>query len=124
MYVLRIDHPVPDYYGWKRAFDSDPVGRKQASVRRFRIFRPIEARNHVWIDLELQSLAEAEALRPLWPYPAIPGVPERSSQPPAIRPRSAASDIDGGRALSPTAHSRLGSGPMTSSSVPPCIISS
>jgi len=70
VYVLRIDHPVPDYDGWKRAFDSDPVGRKRAGVRRFQIFRPVEARNHVWIDLELETLAEAEALlvalRAMW----------------------------------------------------------
>jgi hypothetical protein len=41
-----------------------------AGVRRFKIFRPVAARNHVWIDLELESLAEAEALvsapRAMW----------------------------------------------------------
>jgi len=28
MYILRIEHPVPDYDGWKKAFDSDPVGEE------------------------------------------------------------------------------------------------
>lgn len=34
----------------------------RAGVRRFKVFRPVEARNRVWIDLELESQAEAEAL--------------------------------------------------------------
>ncbi len=24
MQIVRIEHPVPDYDAWKRAFDSDP----------------------------------------------------------------------------------------------------
>jgi hypothetical protein len=28
MPILRIEHAVPDFNGWKRAFDSDPVDRK------------------------------------------------------------------------------------------------
>ena len=62
MYVLRIEHPVPDYAGWKRAFDSDPVGRKQMGVRRYRIFRPLDNPNHVMIDLEFDTASQAEAL--------------------------------------------------------------
>jgi len=26
MDVLRIEHPVRDYDGWKKAFDGDPAG--------------------------------------------------------------------------------------------------
>jgi hypothetical protein len=33
MYILRIEHPVPDFEGWKTAFDSDPVGREKSGVR-------------------------------------------------------------------------------------------
>ena len=62
MYVIRIEHPVPDYDGWRRAFDSDPLDRKGAGVRRFKVFRSVEDPNHVLIDLELQTLREAEAL--------------------------------------------------------------
>ena len=25
MYILRIEHPVSDFNGWKKAFDSDPL---------------------------------------------------------------------------------------------------
>lgn len=28
MQVLRIQHAVPNFEVWKRAFDSDPMGRK------------------------------------------------------------------------------------------------
>jgi len=62
VYVLRIEHPVPDYDGWKRAFDSDPLDRKGAGVRRFIIFRSVDATNHVSIDLEFESLSQAKAL--------------------------------------------------------------
>ncbi|MFB3909731.1 MAG: hypothetical protein ACE15D_15150 [Candidatus Eisenbacteria bacterium] len=62
MVLLRIEHPVPDYDGWKRAFDSDPVGRQQSGVRRYRISRPIDDPHYVTIDLELDTVAEAESL--------------------------------------------------------------
>jgi hypothetical protein len=62
MYMLRIEHPVPDFDGWKRAFDSDPVGREKSGVRRYRILRPTDEANHVMIDLEFDSASQAEAL--------------------------------------------------------------
>ncbi len=62
MYILRIEHPVPNYEGWKRAFDSDPVGREKSGVRRYQILRPIDDPNYVMIDLEFNTAAEAEAL--------------------------------------------------------------
>jgi hypothetical protein len=62
MYILRIEHPVPDYDGWKRAFDSDPVGREKSGVRHYRILRPIDDPNYVMIDLEFDAVSQAEAL--------------------------------------------------------------
>lgn len=62
MPILRIDHPVPNFDAWKKAFSDDPVGRKQSGVRRHRIFRSIDDENHVWIDLELDTQEEAAAL--------------------------------------------------------------
>ncbi len=62
MYMLRIEHPVPDFDGWKRAFDSDPVGRKQSGVRRYRVLRPIDDARFVMIDLEFDTASQAEAL--------------------------------------------------------------
>jgi hypothetical protein len=62
MYILRIEHPVPNYEGWKKAFDSDPVGRQRAGVRRYQILRPTDDDHFVLIDLEFDSKREAEAM--------------------------------------------------------------
>lgn len=62
MPILRIEHSVPDFDGWKRAFDGDPVGRKQAGVRRYQILRSIDDPSYVMIDLEFDTASEAEAL--------------------------------------------------------------
>ncbi len=62
MYMLRIQHPVPNYEGWKKAFDSDPVGRQKSGVRRYQILRPVDDPNFVMIDLEFDTAAQAEAL--------------------------------------------------------------
>jgi hypothetical protein len=70
MYILRIEHAVPSFEGWKEAFDSDPVGRQRAGVRRYMILRPTDDDHYVMIDLEFDSEGEAEAmlanLRALW----------------------------------------------------------
>ena len=70
MTILRIEHTVPNFEGWKAAFDSDPVGRQRSGVRRYQIMRPVDDPNYVMIDLELDSRREAEAmlvgLRELW----------------------------------------------------------
>jgi hypothetical protein len=62
MYILRIEHPVLDFDGWKKAFDSDPVGREKSGVRRYRVLRPIDDANYVMIDLEFDTASQAEAL--------------------------------------------------------------
>lgn len=62
MPMLRIEHPVPDFDGWKRAFDSDPVGRERMGVRRYQILRSLDDPNYVMIDLEFATKGEAEAL--------------------------------------------------------------
>jgi hypothetical protein len=62
VYILRIEHPVPDFDGWKKAFDSDPVGREKSGVRRYRVLRPIDDANYVMIDLEFDTAGQAEAL--------------------------------------------------------------
>ncbi len=70
MYILHIEHPVPDYDGWKQAFDSDPVGRERSGVRRYWITRPIDNKQYVMIDLEFDTVAQAEgllaAMRQVW----------------------------------------------------------
>jgi ribosomal protein L35AE/L33A len=62
MPILRIEHPVPDFDGWKQAFDSDPVNRRQSGVRRYQILRSMDDPNYVMIDLEFDNKSEAEAL--------------------------------------------------------------
>lgn len=70
MFILRIEHPVPDYQRWRTAFENDPLDRRKAGVRRYRILRAIDEPNHVLVDLEFESRPEAEsmltALRSLW----------------------------------------------------------
>ncbi len=62
MAILRIEHAVPNYEGWKQAFDSDPVNRKRSGVRRYRVLRSMDDPNYVLIDLEFDTKEEAEAL--------------------------------------------------------------
>jgi len=62
MYVLKIEHPVPNFEGWKQAFESDPVGREKSGVRRYRILRDVEDRNFVTIELEFDTREEAQSL--------------------------------------------------------------
>lgn len=62
MPILRIEHRVPDFGGWKAAFESDPVGRERSGVRRYQILRAVDDPNYVLIDLEFDSMSEAEAL--------------------------------------------------------------
>ena len=70
MIILQIEHPVPDYSSWKKAFDIDPLNRKQSGVKRYRIFRQIDNPNYVIIELEFEKLDPAKellaALQDLW----------------------------------------------------------
>jgi hypothetical protein len=61
--VLQIEHKVANYDGWKQAFDSDPVGRERMNVRRYRVLRATDDPNFVVIELEFDTVSEAEALR-------------------------------------------------------------
>ncbi len=73
MPVLRIQHAVPNFDAWKRAFDADPMDRRSAGVRRYQVHRSITDPNLVMIDLEFDTAAEAETflekLRHLWTGP-------------------------------------------------------
>ncbi len=62
MPILRIEHAVPTFGGWKQAFDSDPADRKGSGVRRYQILRSVDDPNYVLIDLEFDTLEEAEGL--------------------------------------------------------------
>jgi hypothetical protein len=63
MYILHIEHRVPDYDAWKAAFDSDPIGRERSGVRRYRVMRATDDQSHIMLDLEFDSLDDAEAVK-------------------------------------------------------------
>jgi hypothetical protein len=70
MPILRVQHVVPNFEAWKRAFDSDPIAREASGVRGYTIQRAVENPNFVMIDLEFDVMANAERflakLRQLW----------------------------------------------------------
>lgn len=70
MVILRLQHAVPDFVAWKRAFDHDPLDRRASGVRQYRVYRPISDPTYVFVDLEFDSAAHAERmlerLRGLW----------------------------------------------------------
>jgi hypothetical protein len=74
MIVVRIEHAVPNFEKWKRAFDSDPVDRRGSGVRRYQILRQRDDPNYVMIDLEFDSSAEADVflrtMEKIWGGPA------------------------------------------------------
>jgi len=71
MTILCIQHNVRGFDRWKTSFDADPVDRKAAGVRRYRIVRAADDPNFVMIDLEFDTTAQAEhmlsALQDMWP---------------------------------------------------------
>ena len=84
MTILHIEHPIRNFDTWKKAFESDPVGRERSGVRRYRILRPIDDPNYVMIDLDFDSSRAAEAflaaMREVWrsplAAPALIGSPQ------------------------------------------------
>ena len=70
MVILQIEHQVPNFEAWKKAFENDPVDRKKAGVRRYKILQRTDNPNYVVIDLEFDHLEDAEgmfvALQNLW----------------------------------------------------------
>jgi len=73
MVLLRIQHAVPDFGRWLNAFHADPVDRKGAGVRRYSVYRLATDPQFVGIDLEFETVPEAEklleSLRRLWAGP-------------------------------------------------------
>jgi hypothetical protein len=82
--TLQIEHAISDFEVWKKAFDADPVRREESGVRRYRVFRPLDDPRYIKIDLDFDSLPEAEtfraALQDLWgsgrAAPALAGSPQ------------------------------------------------
>ncbi|HMG66106.1 MAG TPA: hypothetical protein VK588_00415 [Chitinophagaceae bacterium] len=70
MPILQVEHSVPSFEGWKKAFESDPAGRQKGGVTRYKILRKLDDPNYVIIELEFNSLKETEtfldSLRVIW----------------------------------------------------------
>ena len=62
MPIIRIQHMVPDFERWKRAFESDPMDRKGSGVTRYHVYRTVNEPTLVMIDLELDTLPQSTAL--------------------------------------------------------------
>jgi hypothetical protein len=62
MILLRIEHAAPHFEAWKASFDSYAALRQQSGMRRYRILRPIDNPNFAMIDLEFDSVRDAQSL--------------------------------------------------------------
>ena len=74
--VLYIEHAVRDFDAWKRAFDSDPVGREQNGVRRYRVTYRGPG-GHSWVDRGRPSIEFIQLPRHLG---GCADVPERTKR--------------------------------------------
>lgn len=61
MTTLKIEHKISNYDGWKKAFDSDPIGRKKSGVKRYRIYQPDDKPDIVIIELDFDNIEQAQA---------------------------------------------------------------
>jgi hypothetical protein len=70
MPTLQIEHEIPSYEGWKKAFDSDPINRKQSGVKQYRIYKPFADTNSVIVELDFDDIdklqSTLQALQNLW----------------------------------------------------------
>ena len=63
MWTLHIEHAISDYPTWRAAFDRMAQARGHAGVRRHWVQQPVDDPNYVVIDLQFDTIAEAEAFR-------------------------------------------------------------
>lgn len=70
MHTVQIEHPVHDFDAWKAAFDRDPARREASGIRRYRIFRSVDAAPIVSIDLDFDTQEAADQfvtkMRTIW----------------------------------------------------------
>lgn len=85
MATLHIEHSIVDFDTWTTAFDRFAGVREQSGVRRQQVQRPVDDPKYVVIDLEFDTVAEAEAFLGIlrarvWSNPenspALVGTPE------------------------------------------------
>ena len=72
--TLRVELQVRDYDLWREAFGKDAGGRRQAGMRRYRIFRPTDDDKAVLLDADFDTPDAAEGFLEImrtrvWPDP-------------------------------------------------------
>ena len=60
MATLHIEHPITDFGTWNAAFARFADAREQAGVRQQRVQQPVDDPAYVVIDLDFDTVAEAE----------------------------------------------------------------
>jgi len=60
MAILHIEHPITDFGTWKAAFDRFAKARGESGVRGHRILRPVDDAHYVVVDLDFQTVGQAE----------------------------------------------------------------
>jgi hypothetical protein len=60
MATLHIEHPISDFGTWKAAFDRFAEARAKSGVRGHRILRSVDDADYVVVDLDFQTVAEAQ----------------------------------------------------------------
>lgn len=85
MATLHIEHPVTDFAAWRAAFDRFAEAREKSGVRSHRILRPVDNTRYVIVDLDFQTVGEAEKFldflrTKVWSStqtaPALAGIPQ------------------------------------------------
>ena len=85
MPTLHIEHPVTDFETWSEAFNRFEAARCKAGVRSHRIRRPPDDTNYVFVELDFDTTAAAEAFlvflrTTIWASPenspALAGTPQ------------------------------------------------
>jgi hypothetical protein len=62
MIILHLEHTVVNFDSWKASFDNYEEFRQKSGVRRYCVSRSIDNPNFAMIDLEFDSLQDAETL--------------------------------------------------------------
>ena len=84
MATLHIEHPVTDFGAWSEAFARFADARRQGGVRQARVLRPVDGPAYVVLDLDFDTVPEAEKFlaflqENVWPSsqnaPALAGTP-------------------------------------------------
>lgn len=87
MTTLHIEHAVSDFDRWLTAFQRFADARAEAGVRAHRVQRPVDDPNYVVIDLDFDTVDDAERFlgflqTRVWSSPqnapALVGTPETS----------------------------------------------